>query len=81
MNQDTGHLVAEMTEEEIKRLEGYEPVPEHLRDQASLELMGKKETYVGKEASGSLSKHMRCKQKKKRQMAKASRRNNRCHTN
>ena len=85
MNTDTGHLVntAEMTEDEFEKLreEGYEPVPNHLIKQAELELMGLQETYVGKNASGSLSKHMRYKRKKKRQMAKALRRKNRCHSN
>lgn len=80
MNTDTNHLMAEMTAEEMKRLEGYEPVPEHLTDQAKLELMGQKSVYVGINASGSLSKHMRYKRKKKLQQEKASRRKNRCYS-
>ena len=83
MNVDNGHLVRphlldEMSEDERKK---YEPVPSHLDLIAQLELMGKNETYVGKNASGSLSKHMRIernKRKKKRQLAKISRRKNKC---
>ena len=81
MNCDTGHLVSaealkDMTEEERRN---YEQVPSHLSLAAQLELMGKDETYVGKSASGGMSKHMLGKRKKKRQIAKASRRKNRCH--
>lgn len=78
-----GHLIdmQEMSEVETmqKMHEGYEPVPEHLAEQARLELMGKKETFVGMKASGSLSKHARYLLKKKLKKEKADRRRNRCH--
>jgi len=78
-----GHLVdmAQFTkEEEIVFLNaGYEPPPERYRTIAGLELMGKKATFVGMNASGTLSKHARNLRKKRNQQAKASRRKNRCH--
>ena len=81
MDVDTGHLMRNhgMTEEEMAE-NGYEKVPDFLELQAELELAGRDECYVGKKASGSLSKHMRYKRKKKQQMAKASRRKNRAHS-
>lgn len=83
MQADTGHLVdmqgvSEKKAEKLLR-QGYEPVPSEFQTQAQLELAGRKECYVGENASGSLAKHMRYKRKKKRQMAKASRRKNRCY--
>ncbi len=84
MNTDTGHLVdmEGMTREKQEEMfgNGYEPVPDHLEQAAKLELMGKKETYVGRHATGSLSKHMRGERRKKEQAAKAHRRRKRCHT-
>ena len=83
MKADTGHLVdmQGIGEKEAERMlrDGYEPVPDELQTQARLELAGRKECYVGKNASGSLSKHMRYKMKKKLQIAKTSRRKNRCY--
>lgn len=80
---DRGHLIdmQGMSEPEImKKLnEGYEPVPDHLQEQAKLELMGKKETFVGMKASGGMSKHARYLLKKKLKKKKAARRKNRCH--
>lgn len=81
MDCDTGHLIEMSNEDMMKRIgEKYEPVPEHLETQAKLELAGRKECYIGKNSSGSLSKHMRYKRRKKQQIAKASRRKNRSYT-
>ena len=57
MNTNTGHLVKEamlagMTDEERKQ---YEEVPKELNIEARLELMGKMETVVGKESTGSIN--------------------------
>lgn len=81
MDVDNGHLVTPETLDAMSEQDraNYEPVPDHLSQASMLELMGQGETYVGANASGSMSKHMRAKRKKKSQMAKASRRKNRCH--
>lgn len=57
MNTDNNHLIdpiiyKELTDEEKKK---YEPVPDELMKEAQLELMGKLETLVGKESTGSLN--------------------------
>lgn len=78
-----GHLIdmQQMDPEEAmqKLYEGYELVPDHLAEQARLELMGKKETFVGMKATGSMSKHARHLLKKKLKREKTARRKNRCH--
>jgi len=71
MNRETGHLVANIEDipEEDRAL--YDPVPDNLTLSAKLELMGKDETFVGKEATSQIatwarSKHDRLKAKGKR---------------
>lgn len=75
MQVDTGHLVdtREATAEKIRDLQGkgYEPVPDELRPVAELELMGKKETYVGLKSTGSLSRWARKKREKRKKLAMA----------
>lgn len=68
---NTGHLISdemyERLQEELR--ENYEPVPEELSLSAQLELMGKEETYVGKEATSKIARWARTKSKlKKRKM-------------
>jgi hypothetical protein len=75
MQVDTGHLV-DMREAAVEKIQelykkGYEPVPDELRSVAELELMGKKETYVGLESTGSLSRWARKKREKRKKLAMA----------
>jgi len=75
MQVDTVHLVdmREAAAEKIRELQekGYEPVPDELRPVAELELMGKKETYIGMESTGSLSRWARKKREKRKKLAMA----------
>lgn len=63
MDVNTGHLVSEEEymnmKEEARR--NYEPVPENLTLSAQLELMGKDETIVGKEATSGIATWARSK--------------------
>lgn len=75
MHIGTGHLV-DMREAAAKKIrellkKGYEPVPDELRPVAVLELMGKKETYVGLKSTGSLSRWARKKREKRKKLPMA----------
>jgi hypothetical protein len=63
MNVDNGHLVREKMLAEMKEeaRENYERVPERLTLSAKLELMGKDETVVGKEATSQIAEWARSK--------------------
>ncbi len=67
MDVNTGHLITDemydKLEEELKR--NYEQVPEILSLSAELELIGKKETYVGKEATSKIARWAKAKRKSK----------------
>ena len=58
MNPDNGHLIQVDHAEQMTTLkkEGYEPLPERLQLEAKLELMGKKQTFVGLHSTGSLAR-------------------------
>jgi len=73
MDVNTGHLISDEIYARLQKelRENYEPVPEGLRQSAELELMGKEETYVGKEATSKIARWAKAKRKlKKRKMNK-----------
>lgn len=64
MNIDNNHLISQELMDEMKKqahsnLEKYVKVPKNLCKAAELELAGKKQTIVGKNASGSMSEFAR----------------------
>ena len=78
MNTDTGHLVANIEDvpEEDRAL--HEPVPENLTLSAKLELMGKDETVVGKEATSQIATWARSKRDRLKAKGKSRRMNKLC---
>ena len=63
---DSGRLKEVEPEEMQDAIDrGFVPIHEHLTLAAKLELMGKKETKVGKHSSGSLGRHLRRQRQKK----------------
>ncbi len=80
MNTDTGHLV---TNEEFENInpdlrEQYEQVPNNLTLSAKLELMGKDETVVGKEATSQIATWARSKRDRLKAKGKSRRMNKLC---
>jgi len=73
MDPCTNHLIS--AEEYAKNKEFlsdlYEEVPGHLAKAAELELAGRKETYVGKESTGSINTWAAKKRAKRKAMKKA----------
>ena len=75
MNTDNNHLIdPEMYAKLLgKTKEEYEEVPNDLALEANLELMGKKETIVGKESTGSINTWAKEKRIQKEYLRKVSR--------
>ncbi len=77
MNTDTGHLVTgeelEGMEPELKEL--YDPVPDELTLSAQIELMGKDQTFVGKEATSGIALWARSKRDRLKSKGKQRKRN------
>jgi len=61
MNPETGHLVTPECLNSLSSHEDYEEVPEKLNLSAQLELAGRDETFVGKEATSQVAKWARSK--------------------
>lgn len=77
----SGHLVdlggmPDSRREELHN-DGYEPIPEDLREAAIRKLSGQKEATVSLTSGGKLSKWASKRRKAKRKIAEASRRGNR----
>lgn len=80
MNTDTGHLVSneEFESMDCELQEQYEQVPNNLTLSAQLELMGKSETVVGKEATSQLATWARSKRDRLKAKGKRRRMNKLC---
>ena len=80
MNVNDGHLVSQCAYEEMADDErrNYEQVPSNLLLSAKLELMGKKETHVGKEATSQIATWARSERSRLKLKAKNRKRNKLC---
>ena len=79
MNIDTGEVRRILGDAEMKQAtdEGFEPVPNELRDAADLKLAGNDSAMVSLTSGGKLSRWAASRRKKKRQQEKAARRSSR----
>jgi hypothetical protein len=78
MNVATNHLM-KIDEKELQEVMGlgYAPIPAELNQAANRKLAGQSEAYVSFNSGGKLSSWAAQKRKKKRKMAKESRKRNR----